>query len=53
MSVSVSKIPTPRSENVVDRIIGHNGYGRNRRYIVTEYAYVAEDDTLEPAKNIL
>lgn len=49
-SREVSKGTKSPSKYVVDRIVGHKGHGRKRRYIVRWYGYGLRDDTLEPEK---
>lgn len=52
MSVSVNKAATSPSDNAVDRIVGHENYGQNRRLVLRWHGYGSEDDFLEPAENI-
>lgn len=65
---TVSDEPRPRNERVpeaeprqgsslmkfaVEKVVSHKGHGRRRYYIVRCYSFVPENDTLEPARNIL
>jgi len=50
--VEPTNTPTEQREYVVDRIISHEGKGRNKKYVVRWYGYAPEHDTVEPPENL-
>lgn len=52
MTEDVAGKAEPQMEYAMEQIVGHNGHGRRRRYIVRLYRYELKDDLLEPVSSI-